>query len=156
MDPYEKVQYCAGQVRDRIDTVPTVAIVLGSGMSEVAEMIEDPTVIPYSEIDGFPRSTVHGHSGNFVVGKLSGVDVIVMQGRVHYYEGYSTEEVVLPLRVMHELGAGTLILTNAAGSLKEEMAPGTFMIITDQILYNVPSPLIGPNISELGERFPSM
>lgn len=117
--------------------------------------MQDPTVIPYSEIDGFPLSTVQGHAGNFVVGKLGSVNVIVMQGRVHYYEGYSMEDVVLPIRVMHELGAGTLIVTNAAGSLREDMPPGTFMVINDQIC-NVPSPLIGKNISDLGPRFPGM
>lgn len=152
MDEYERVVHCANQVREYTDMVPDVAIVLGSGLSTVVDHVEVETIVPYSKIDGFPTSTVAGHAGNFVFGKLGGTDVVIMQGRVHYYEGYSPNDVVLPLRVMHQLGADTLILTNAAGSLRYENEPGTFMLITDQISL-VESPLVGKNIPQLGDRF---
>jgi len=132
--------------------VPDVAIVLGSGLTTVVDHVEVETIVPYSKIDGFPTSTVAGHAGNFVFGKMGGTEVVIMQGRVHYYEGYDVSDVVLPLRVMHELGADTVIITNAAGSLRYENEPGTFMLITDQISL-VESPLVGENIPELGERF---
>lgn len=152
---YERIVYCAEQVRKYTDMKPEVAIVLGSGLSKVADYVDVETVIPYSDIDSFPISTVEGHKGNFVFGKMAGTDVVLMQGRVHYYEGYSAMDVVLPLRVMHELGAETVIITNAAGSLDYENEPGTFMLITDHICA-IESPLIGPNIDELGDRFIGM
>jgi len=152
MDEYERIVHCANQVREYTDMVPDVAIVLGSGLSTVVDRVEVETIVPYSKIDGFPTSTVAGHAGNFVFGKMGGTDVVIMQGRVHYYEGYDVKDVVLPIRVMHELGADTLILTNAAGSLRYENEPGTFMLITDQISL-VGSPLVGKNIPQLGDRF---
>lgn len=158
-DEYQKVVRCANYIRGKTATVPEVAIVLGSGLSSFIDGIDIEVKIPYSEMDGFPTSTVEGHNGNFIIGTLSGHKVIVMDGRVHYYEGYSPQDVVLPIRVMHELGAGSLIITNAAGTLHDpsegKYAPGTFMLLSDHISL-VPSPLIGRNISELGQRFVPM
>ena len=155
MTEYERIVHCAEQIREYTEMEPSVAIVLGSGLGTVVDYVDVETVVPYSAIDGFPVSTVEGHKGNFVFGKISGTDVVIMQGRVHYYEGYSTTDVVLPIRVMHELGADTLIITNAAGSLRYDFEPGMFMLITDQICM-VDSPLIGPNVDELGDRFIGM
>jgi len=152
MTEYERIVHCADQVRKYTDSEPEVAIILGSGLSAVVDYVDVEAVVPYSSIDGFPTSTVAGHAGNFVFGKMGGTDVVIMQGRVHYYEGYDVKDVVLPIRVMHELGADTLILTNAAGSLRYENEPGTFMLITDQISL-VESPLVGKNIPQLGDRF---
>jgi len=155
VDEYQRILQCTDEVRKYTDAVPEVAIVLGSGLSSTVDYMEVETIIPYEDIDGFPISTVQGHNGNLIFGKLSGVEVVVMQGRIHYYEGYSMNDVVLPLRVMHELGAKTVILTNAAGSLNFDYEPGTFMIITDQICM-VDSPLIGQNINQIGDRFVGM
>ncbi len=152
---YNRITSCADYIRGKTTIQPQIAIVLGSGLSTFVTGIDVETTIPYSDIPGFPVSTVAGHNGNFVLGRMSGFDVIIMQGRVHYYEGYSTQDVVLPIRVMHELGANMLILTNAAGSLNYDFEPGEFMLLTDHISM-VSSPLIGPNISELGDRFTPM
>ena len=149
---YERVKGYADEIRGQTDIVPEVAIVLGSGLGSFIEGMEVHTKIPYSSLDGFPVSTVAGHEGNFVLGTMGGKNIIAMQGRVHYYEGYPSTEVVLPLRVMHELGAKTIIITNAVGSLKYEYEPGTFMVVSDHICM-VPSPMIGQNIDDLGQRF---
>ncbi|MCR5368829.1 purine-nucleoside phosphorylase [Eubacterium ruminantium] len=135
---------------------PEIGIVLGSGLGSFAEKLENSIYINYQDIPGFPVSTVSGHNGRFVVGKLFGHEVIVMQGRVHYYEGYSMKKVVLPVRLMCMIGIKQLILTNAAGGINLNFKPGTLMAITDQITTFVPSPLIGPNIKDLGVRFPDM
>ena len=149
---YERIQGYAAQIREQTDIVPEVAIVLGSGLGSFIEGVDVHTVIPYASMEGFPVSTVPGHAGKFVLGTLGGKNIIVMQGRVHYYEGYPSTEVVLPLRVMHELGAKTIILTNAVGSLNYDYEPGTFMVVKDHISM-VPSPLIGENVDSMGERF---
>ena len=149
---YKRVQDYAAQIREKTDVVPEVAIVLGSGLGSFVEGMDVHTTIPYSSLEGFPVSTAPGHQGNFVLGTMAGKEIIVMQGRVHYYEGYPSTEVVLPLRVMHELGAKTLILTNAVGTINTDYEPGTFMVVEDHICL-APSPLIGPNIDQLGERF---
>lgn len=143
-------------ISDRVVTTPDIALVLGSGLGAFAEQLEDAYEIPYTEIDGFPVSTVTGHAGKYVIGKLGNKCVICMQGRVHYYEGYSMDQVVMPIRIMKLLGAKTLVLTNAAGGVSFDFTPGTLMMITDQISSFVPSPLIGPNIESLGQRFPDM
>lgn len=153
---YEKLQGCYESIRKRTDFVPRVALVLGSGLGEFAEEIEIRETIPYSEIEGFPVSTVPGHKGRFVFGYVSQVPVVIMQGRVHYYEGYSISDVALPVRLMKLLGAEILFLTNAAGGVNYDFSAGDFMMITDQISDFVPSPLIGENLEELGERFPDM
>lgn len=153
---YNKLTECKKAVRKCTDFVPEVALVLGSGLGAFADELEAVSSIEYSEISGFPQSTVLGHRGRFVLGYVRGVPVIVMQGRVHYYEGYPIEDVVLPVRLMGLLGAKKLILTNAVGCINTDFSAGDLMIITDHILYGVPSPLIGPNIEELGTRFPDM
>jgi len=134
---------------------PQVGIVLGSGLGKLADQIEDPLAIPYREIPGFPVSTAIGHKGNFIVGTLGGKTVIAMQGRIHYYEGYGMEQVVLPIRVMVSLGIGYLFVSNAAGGTNLDYRVGDLMIIKDHINL-VPNPLIGPNLDEFGPRFPDM
>lgn len=132
---------------------PRIAIILGSGLDSVAEQIEEPIVIPYSEIDGFPRSTVEGHKGRLVIGTLSGVRVACMQGRHHTYEGYPAAHIAIPIRTLYYLGCRTLVLTNAAGSLHAERAPGSLMLIRDHINWAGINPLVGANDDALGPRF---
>ncbi|HIR94172.1 MAG TPA: purine-nucleoside phosphorylase [Candidatus Egerieimonas intestinavium] len=153
---YEKLRGCLASVRERTDFVPQVALVLGSGLGNYAEQIRVQEVLDYREIQGFPVSTVEGHKGRFVFGYVEQVPVVIMQGRVHYYEGYPMTDVVLPIRLMKLLGAETLFLTNAAGGVNYQFKPGDFMMITDQISDFVPSPLIGPNLEQLGPRFCDM
>lgn len=153
---YEKLEICLGSVRAKTNFKPDVALVLGSGLGDYAEEIEIRDTVDYTEIEGFPMSTVAGHKGRFVFGYVKETPVAIMQGRVHYYEGYPMSDVVLPIRLMGLLGAKKLILTNAAGGVNFSFKPGDFMMITDHITTNVPSPLIGPNIDELGVRFPDM
>lgn len=156
MDTYEKLIKCRDCVRQRTDFVPSVALVLGSGLGEFGEKVDIKDIVEYKDIDGFPRSTVLGHKGRFIFGYVEDVPVVVMQGRVHCYEGYSMQDVVLPTRLMGLLGAKTLFLTNAAGGANPDFCGGDLMLIRDQIACFVPSPLIGENIEELGTRFPDM
>ncbi len=137
---------------------PKVAVVLGSGLGNYgkSESVTSKFELPYSEIPGFPVSTVPGHAGKFIFSSIEGVPVVLMQGRVHMYEGYSAADTVLPIRVLRMLGASTLILTNAAGGMNPDFHPGDFMLIRDHISSFVPSPLRGANLEELGERFPDM
>lgn len=153
---YNKLMTCLTSVREKTDFKPEVGLILGSGLGSFADEIEIVQTIEYADIEGFPVSTVAGHKGRFVFGYVGGTPVVTMQGRVHYYEGYSMEEVVLPTRLMGLLGIKKLILTNAAGGINSEFKPGDFMMITDHITTAVPSPLIGPNLDELGPRFPDM
>lgn len=157
--PYSWYEEAAAHLRQRAHHKPRVAITLGSGLAPLAEDVEDPTVIPYEDIPHFPRSTVEGHPGRVVLGRLAGTSVAVMQGRVHYYEGYSLPEVTFYVRVLRLLGVDTLILTNAAGGLNPSFRPGDLMLIEDHI--NLPglvghSPLWGPNDERFGPRFPAM
>lgn len=153
---YHKLVTCLESVRKKTDFKPEVGLILGSGLGDYAEQIDIADTIEYTEIEGFPVSTVSGHKGRFVFGYVGEVPVVIMQGRVHYYEGYSMSDVVLPTRLMGLLGIKKLILTNAAGGINIEFRPGDFMMITDHITTAVPSPLIGPNLEELGPRFPDM
>ena len=153
---YEKLMHCVRQVREKTDFVPEVAVVLGSGLGDYADDIRVETVINYEEIEGFPVSTVLGHKGQFVFGYVKDVPVVIMQGRVHYYEGYEITDVVLPIRLMGKLGAKILFLTNAAGGIGDGMKAGDLMLISDQIGNLVPPVLRGPNMDELGIRFPDM
>ncbi len=153
---YERLQKCYECVRKKIPFQPKVALILGSGLGDYADSIQIEATLDYHEIDHFPVSTVSGHKGRFVFGYIGEVPVVIMQGRVHYYEGYSMEDVVLPVRLMRMMGAEILFLTNAAGGVNAHFAGGDFMLITDQIASLVPSPLIGPNSDELGVRFPDM
>jgi purine-nucleoside phosphorylase len=155
MNVMEKLNACYESVRSKVgDFVPKVALVLGSGLGAFADEIDVVTTVDYSDIAGFPQSTVVGHKGRFVFGRVEGVPVVIMQGRVHYYEGYSMQDTVLPIRLMKKLGAEILFLTNASGGIS--YGAGEFMLITDQISSFVPSPLIGENLSEFGVRFPDM
>ena len=153
---YKKLVTCLESVRKKIDFKPEVALILGSGLGDFADGIKIEQTIDYTEIEGFPVSTVKGHKGRFVLGYVESVPVIIMEGRVHYYEGYSMSDVVLPVRLMKMMGAEILFLTNASGGINKEFHAGDFMMIKDQIACFVPSPLNGPNIEELGERFPDM
>ena len=153
---YDRVARCLECVRAKTDFIPEIALVLGSGLGDYEQEIRVETTIDYHDIEGFPVSTVAGHKGRFIFGYVGDVPVVCMQGRVHYYEGYSMEDVVLPVRLMKMMGAKVYFLTNAAGGVNEEFGAGEFMMITDQISQFVPSPLIGPNPEEFGTRFPDM
>ena len=155
---YQKLLRCAECVRESIseDFVPEIGLVLGSGLGGFAEEIKIEASVDYKDIEGFPVSTVAGHNGRLIFGTLDGVKLVCMQGRVHYYEGYSMQDVVLPVRLMKILGAKTLFLTNASGGISPELKAGDFMLLTDHISSFVPNPLIGANAEELGVRFPDM
>ena len=157
MDPrIETINRLASLVKSRIgDKKPVLGIVLGSGLGSLANSIQDPVVIPYRELPEFPVSTAVGHKGNFIVGELGGKTVIAMQGRIHYYEGYGMDQVVLPIRVMIGVGIKTLIVSNAAGGTNLAYHVGDLMIIRDHINL-LPNPLIGPNFDDFGPRFPDM
>ena len=146
----------AEYIRNKTDFEPEIGIILGSGLGGLAEKIENPLFIDYKDIPSFPVSTAPGHDGRCIFGRVAGQKLVCMKGRVHYYEGYDMSEVVLPLRVMHLLGAETVIITNAVGCMNENFSVGSFMVVRDCIASFVPSPLIGPNIDELGPRFPDM
>lgn len=153
---YDKLMKCFESVKKRIDFEPQVALVLGSGLGDYGDTMKIVDTLEYSEIEGFPVSTVPGHRGRFIFGYVGDVRVVCMQGRVHYYEGYEMPDVVLPIRLMKLMGAKVLFLTNAAGGVQLGMKAGDLMAITGHIATFVPSPLIGENIDELGPRFPDM
>ena len=153
---YDKLKICLESIREKTDFQPETALILGSGLGDYAEEIDVVDTVAYTEIKGFPTSTVAGHKGRFVFGHIGKVPVVIMQGRVHYYEGYQMSDVVLPTRLMGLMGAKKLILTNAAGGVNYDFRPGDFMLITDHIATGVPNPLIGANLDELGVRFPDM
>ncbi len=152
----QKLRTCLSSVREKTDFRPRVGLILGSGLGDYADHIRTAATVDYGEITGFPTSTVKGHKGRFVFGYVGEVPVVIMQGRVHYYEGYPMGDVVLPTRLMGLMGAEKLVLTNAAGGCNPAFHPGDLMLITDHITVGVPSPLIGPNLEELGPRFPDM
>lgn len=148
----ESVQY----VKERIDMIPEVGIILGSGLGDLADKVEDRINIKYEEIPNMPKSTVVGHAGQYVFGKLNGKNVVMMQGRIHYYEGHQMEVLAMPIHIMKYLGIKTLIVTNAAGGVNESFKPGDLMIINDHINLAFTNPLIGKNEEEIGPRFPDM
>ena len=157
MNPvYEKLVKCYECYKSKIDFEPKVAIVLGSGLGNFAKVVDVKAELPYSEIEGFPVSTVPGHAGKFIFGYIQEVPVVLMQGRVHYYEGYPITDVVLPTRLMKMMGAQILFLTNASGGINPAYHAGAFMMLKDHISCFAPNPLIGPNLDELGTRFPDM
>lgn len=154
---YNKLLNCTNAVKIRINGfLPKIALILGTGLGGFIYRIEKTFEIDYADIPGFPVSTVVGHAGKFIFGYISGIPVVVMNGRVHYYEGYSIEDVVLPVRLMKMLGAETLFLTNGVGAINRSYRGGDIMLIKDHISFFAPSPLIGENIAELGTRFPDM
>ena len=153
---YEKLKRCYEDIRRKTDFKPEIALVLGSGLGDFAGNIEVKGVIDYKDIDGFPVSTAPGHAGQFIYGTLGGKNIICMKGRIHYYEGYPITDVVLPARLMKLMGAEILFLTNASGGINPSFKAGDFMLMTGHISSLVPNPLIGPNIPELGVRFPDM
>lgn len=153
---YDKLMGCYESVRRRTGFVPRVAIVLGSGLGDYAENIRVEQELSYGELEGFPVSTVPGHAGKFIFGYVGETPVACMKGRVHYYEGYPIEDVVLPVRLLRLMGAEVLFLTNASGGVNTSFHAGDLMLIRDHISLFAPNPLIGPNIDELGTRFPDM
>jgi len=156
MDYVERVKKAEEFLKERIEVSPTIGIVLGSGLGRIAEVIESPKTIRYAEIPGFPVATAPGHKGELIFGKLSGKDVVLMNGRFHYYEGHSMQDVTFPVRVMQLLGVKYLFLTNAAGGLNPLFEVGRPMIITDHINFMGDNPLRGKNVDEWGPRFPDM
>ncbi len=153
---YELIKKSADYLKEKFQETPSIGLVLGSGLGVLAEEIENAVHIPYNEIPEFPVSTVEGHAGQLVFGTLQGVTVVAMQGRFHYYEGYSMEKVTFPIRVMKELGITQMIVTNAAGGVNESFQPGDLMLITDHINNMGTNPLIGKNDANLGLRFIDM
>lgn len=152
----KKLENALSKVRQSTAFVPKVALVLGSGLGGFANNLRVEKEIPYAEIDGFPISTVQGHDGRFIFGWIDETPVVCMKGRVHYYEGYSMTDVVMPVRLMRLLGAEILVLTNAVGAINESFQPGDLMLIKDHISMFIPNPLIGPNLEKFGTRFPDM
>lgn len=156
MTAEEKLIQCFKNIKDHIPYPPKIALVLGSGLGDLANELEVDATIPYASIRNFPLSTAPGHRGAFVFAKIGEIPIVIMQGRIHYYEGYPMTDVVLPIRIMKMMGAEILFLTNAAGGANKNFSAGNFMLITDHITCLVPSPLIGKNFETLGVRFPDM
>ncbi len=156
MNIVEKINEARDFIQTKISVMPTIGLVLGSGLGSLADEVQNPVKINYEDIPHFPVSTVEGHAGRLVVGSIEGKYVMIMQGRFHYYEGYSMQEVTFPVRVMKALGVENIVVTNAAGGLRKDLGPGSLMIITDHINMMGDNPLIGPNDAQLGVRFPDM
>lgn len=153
---YQRVEEARLYLQQHLPAPPEVVLVLGTGLGQLATMVAEPVQIPYADIPHFPRATVSGHHGNLVCGRLRGRQVAVMQGRFHYYEGYSARELTMPIRVLSLLGARQLLVSNAAGGLNPQFAPGTLMLINDHLNLIPDNPLRGANIEAWGERFPDM
>jgi purine-nucleoside phosphorylase len=153
---YARAELAARTIRDRIQLEPRIALVLGSGLGDFGNEFQEAVAIPYQEIPGFPVSTVAGHAGRLVIGKIDNVPVLAMQGRVHFYEGYSLEEVTFPIRTFKLLGINTLVLTNAAGGVDVQLSQGALMLISDHLNLMGVNPLRGPNDERFGPRFPDM
>jgi purine-nucleoside phosphorylase len=153
---YERAEHAARVIRARTKLEPRIAIVLGSGLGSFADQFDEPVGIPYEEIPGFMRSTAQGHAGRLVIGKVEEVPVVAMQGRVHFYEGYSLEEVTFPIRTFKLLGVKTLILTNASGGINVTLTQGALMVLSDHLNLMGDNPLRGPNDDRFGPRFPDM
>ncbi|MCF7913456.1 MAG: purine-nucleoside phosphorylase [Candidatus Cloacimonetes bacterium] len=143
-------------LKGKIGITPGIGIILGTGLNSIAELLEDPIIIPYAEIPNLQVSTAPSHQGRLLAGKIGSKTVVILQGRIHYYEGYSMQEITFPIRVLKALGTKKLIVTNAAGSLNEKMLPGDIVILKDHINFMGNNPLIGENYPELGDRFPSL
>jgi len=155
-DKLDRVREAASYIESKLNNKPQVAVILGSGLGNFADQIEDAVVIDYKDIPGFPVSTVEGHAGKLVCGTISGKNVLVMKGRFHYYEGYEISQVVFHIRVFKLLGINDILVTNAAGGINTDFKPGDLMLIKDHISFFAPSPLRGRNMDEFGPRFPDM
>ncbi len=153
---YERAEHAARTLRARFQETPRVALVLGSGLGAFADTVDDAVSVPYTEVPGFTRATVEGHKGRLVLGRVEGVPVAVMQGRSHFYEGYTLEETTFPVRALGLLGAKSLILTNAAGGLNNSFTQGSLVVISDHLNLIGDNPLRGPNDERFGPRFPDM
>ena len=156
MKEREIIKNCTEIIRKKTDFVPEIGLILGSGLGDYADRIENKIIIPYNELPGFPVSTVAGHAGQFIMGEICGRKVIAMQGRVHYYEGYSQKLITVPVRIMKSLGIDKIIITNAAGGVNKNFNPGTLMMLEDQINFSGSNPLMGENFDEFGPRFPDV
>ena len=156
MELQQKISAAAEYILTRIPRQPRVALVLGSGLGDFADTLEDAVRLPFSEIPGFPQATVAGHEGALVFGRKNNRFIAVLQGRVHYYEGYSQREITLPIRVLSAIGVKTVVLTNAAGGINKRYKPGDLMLICDHINFSGSNPLIGPNLDTFGPRFPDV
>ena len=156
MNLTEKIMLAAEYIKTRTDLRPSAGLILGSGLGDFADTLEDAVRIPFSEIPNFPVPTVPGHSGAMVFGRKCGQTVAVLQGRIHYYEGLSQQEITLPVRVLAALGVKTLVLTNACGGVNFRFKPGDLMLISDHINLSGANPLVGPNLDAFGPRFPDM
>ena len=156
MTTMEKITAAAEYIRSKTDLRPTVGLILGSGLGDFADTLEDAVRIPYAQIPHFPVSTAPGHAGSLVIGRRCGQTVAAMQGRIHYYEGHPMQTITFPVRVLAMLGVKNLVLTNAAGGANPGFAPGTLMLISDHINYSGANPLIGENLDEFGPRFPDV
>ena len=152
----DRIRCAARYIRSRTDSAPSIGLILGSGLGDFANTLENPTVIPFADIPDFPQPTVEGHAGAFVFGTKHGQSIVALQGRLHYYEGHSMQTITIPVRVMALLGVKQLILTNAAGGVNRNFTPGTLMLISDHINYSGSNPLLGVNMSEFGPRFPDV
>ena len=153
---YDKIRESAEYILERVDKKPSIGLILGSGLGELANSIEGAKMFPYGDIPNFPVSTVEGHEGRLVIGEIEGKTVAAMQGRFHYYEGYDMNSVTFPVRVMKLLGIETIMVTNAAGGVNESYTPGDLMLISDQLNLSGDNPLKGKNMDEFGVRFPDM
>lgn len=152
----KKINESTEYVKSKVQNIPEIGVILGSGLGDLANLVSDPIYVNYVEIPHMPVSTVKGHAGRFVFGEIQGKKVVMMQGRVHYYEGNTMEDVVIPIQIMKRLGIKTLIVTNAAGGVNTTFVPGDLMIIKDHINFAFNNPLIGRNEEEIGPRFPDM
>ncbi|MDR0472732.1 MAG: purine-nucleoside phosphorylase [Treponema sp.] len=152
----KRIDNALSYIRGKSTLIPRIGLVLGSGLGEFVNDLDDVVCVPYCDIPDFPLSTVEGHEGAFVFGKFNGIPVVILRGRLHYYEGYSQQEITMPVRIMKKLGVEILVLTNAAGGINLEFSAGTLMLITDHINFSGNNPLIGSNLDEFGPRFPDV
>ena len=152
----EKIEAASDFLKERIGLKPEIGIILGTGLNSIGEMLDDPVIISYDDIPEWETSTAPSHKGRLLAGKLDEKNIVILQGRLHFYEGYSMQEITFPIRVLKALGVEKLIVTNAAGSLNIEMVPGNLVMINDHINWMGNNPLIGENFDELGTRFPSL
>ena len=156
MNLNQLINEAADYIKERITSTPSIGLILGSGLGDFADGLENKVVIPFSQIPGFPQSTVEGHVGAFVIGSFQGKTVVALQGRIHYYEGHPQQVITVPVRVMSLLGVKQLILTNACGGVNLNFTPGDLMLISDHINYSGSNPLIGQNLDQFGPRFPDL